>query len=277
MWGKELRPALAAEGIVVAGCEQIDETALASVFDSEIAPVLTPLAVGPGQPFPYVSGLSLSLGVFVRDPATGEERFARVKVPETLPRLRAVADVLVPLEDVIAHFLPRLFPGMEIVGAGAVPGHAGRRLRDLRRGGRPARGDRDRAAATAVRRGGQARGRELDVPPDGRPDRPRARARGGGRLPRPGPARPRRPARADRARPPRAEGRAVAGCHDRAVRERRRVRRDPAARHRRAPPVPVVHVERRGVRADVRPGPGRARDEGDRLPDERRSRRSSPR
>ena len=115
LWSKELRPALAAEGIVIAGCEQTDEQMLASVFESEIAPVLTPLAVGPGQSFPYVSGLSLSLGVFVRDPETGEERFARVKVPETLPRLPEVAGVFVPMEDVIAHFLPRLFPGMEIV------------------------------------------------------------------------------------------------------------------------------------------------------------------
>ena len=55
-------------------------------FERQIFPVLTPLAVGPGQPFPYISGLSLSLGLFVRDPETGEERFARVKVPELLPR-----------------------------------------------------------------------------------------------------------------------------------------------------------------------------------------------
>ena len=54
--------------------------------------MLTPLAVGPGQPFPYISGLSLSLGLFVRDPDTGEERFARVKVPETLPRFVRVGD-----------------------------------------------------------------------------------------------------------------------------------------------------------------------------------------
>ena len=54
--------------------------------------MLTPLAVGPGQPFPYISGLSLSLGVIVRDPESGEERFARVKVPEGLPRFVAVGD-----------------------------------------------------------------------------------------------------------------------------------------------------------------------------------------
>jgi polyphosphate kinase len=79
--------------------------------------VLTPLAVGPGQPFPYISGLSLSLGVFVRDPAPDEQRFARLKVPEGLPRLLAIgrAGFFLPLEQVIAHFLPELFPGMEIL------------------------------------------------------------------------------------------------------------------------------------------------------------------
>ena len=76
--------------------------------------MLTPLAVGPGQPFPYISGLSLSLGVLAVDPATGEERFARVKVPEGLDRFVAVGERLVPLEAVIGHFLPMLFPGMEI-------------------------------------------------------------------------------------------------------------------------------------------------------------------
>ena len=57
-----------------------------SCYEREVFPVLTPLGVGPGQPFPYISGLSLSLGVFVRDPEGNEERFARVKVPEVLPR-----------------------------------------------------------------------------------------------------------------------------------------------------------------------------------------------
>ena len=79
--------------------------------------MLTPLAVGPGQPFPYISGLSLSLGLFVRDPKSGEERFARVKVPELLPRFLPVGKrgVHLPLENVIRHFLPVLFPKMEIV------------------------------------------------------------------------------------------------------------------------------------------------------------------
>jgi polyphosphate kinase len=79
--------------------------------------MLTPLGVGPGQPFPYISGLSLSLAVLARDPDSGEERLARVKVPEQLDRFVQVGDgrLLIPLEDVIAHFLDWLFPGMEIV------------------------------------------------------------------------------------------------------------------------------------------------------------------
>ena len=76
--------------------------------------MLTPLAVGSGQPFPYISGLSLSLGVLAVDPDTAEERFARVKVPEGLDRFVDAGKRLVPLESVIAHFLPSLFPGMEI-------------------------------------------------------------------------------------------------------------------------------------------------------------------
>ena len=79
--------------------------------------MLTPLGVGPGQPFPYISGLSLSLGVLARDPESGEERFARVKVPEQLPRFVEVGGgrVLLTLEEVIGHYLGSLFPGMEIV------------------------------------------------------------------------------------------------------------------------------------------------------------------
>ena len=86
-------------------------------FHREIYPVLTPLAVGPGQPFPYISGLSLSLAIFAEDPETGEERFARVKIPEGLPRFFDLGGrgLYVPLEQIIAHFLPTLFPGVTIV------------------------------------------------------------------------------------------------------------------------------------------------------------------
>jgi len=84
LWRSVLCPALADEGVVVGSVEDATEPELKDLevrFAQQIYPVLTPLAVGPGQPFPYISGLSLSLGVMVRDPETGEERFARVKVP----------------------------------------------------------------------------------------------------------------------------------------------------------------------------------------------------
>ncbi|MCZ7588969.1 MAG: polyphosphate kinase 1 [Gaiella sp.] len=117
LWRRELRPALARAGLEIATldeCTDREQQKLGRYFEREVFPILTPLAVGPGQPFPYVSGLSLSLAVIATDPETGEERFARVKVPEVLDRFVGVGKRLVPLESVIAHFLPMLFPGMEI-------------------------------------------------------------------------------------------------------------------------------------------------------------------
>jgi polyphosphate kinase len=119
LWRNELCPALAQEGIIIGSVDNADRAELKELeerFAQQIYPVLTPLAVGPGQPFPYISGLSLSLGITVRDPESGEERFARVKVPETLPRFVAIGDgvLLVPVENVISHYLDWLFPGMEI-------------------------------------------------------------------------------------------------------------------------------------------------------------------
>jgi polyphosphate kinase len=125
---QRLRPALARHGIRVVGFEELDERQrayLANHFQRVIFPALTPLAVAPGRPFPYISNLSLSLGVLVRDPVNDQTVFARVKVPtEILPRFIAVRTpgahavegvTLVPLEEVIAHHLDALFPGMEIV------------------------------------------------------------------------------------------------------------------------------------------------------------------
>ena len=119
LWSSELCPGLGAEGIVVGRVEDCGKQELAELtsrFEGELYPVLTPLAVGPGQPFPYISALSLSVIVFVRDPETGEERLARVKVPEGLPRFFEVGSrgLFIPLELVIAHFLSQLFPQMEI-------------------------------------------------------------------------------------------------------------------------------------------------------------------
>ena len=170
LWREQLCPALAAEQILIGSVEDAtdDERAeLEDVFARQIYPVLTPLAVGPGQPFPYISGLSLSLGVVVRDPESGEERFARVKVPEGLPRFLVVGErgLLIPLESAIAHFLPWLFPEMEVVERRRVPPHARRRHRDLRRRRRPARGGRERAAQAPLRRRRAPRGLELDVSP----------------------------------------------------------------------------------------------------------------
>jgi polyphosphate kinase len=120
LWAKHLAPALAEEDVVVIpvdDCNGKERDELTRRFEQDIYPILTPLAVGPGQPFPYISGLSLSLGVLIRDGKSGEERFARVKVPEGLPRFLQLGGRgrFVPLEHVIAHFLPRLFPSMEIV------------------------------------------------------------------------------------------------------------------------------------------------------------------
>jgi polyphosphate kinase len=120
LWRSVLSPALAEEGVLIGSVADATEEELAELetrFAQQIYPVLTPLAVGPGQPFPYISGLSLSLGVTVRDPETAEERFARVKVPETLPRFVAVGGrgLMIPLERVISHYLTWLFPGMEVV------------------------------------------------------------------------------------------------------------------------------------------------------------------
>jgi polyphosphate kinase len=117
LWRKELRPSLAAAGIEIAkieDCTDKELKRLKATFEREIFPILTPLAVGPGQSFPYISGLSLSLGVLAADPESGEERFARVKVPEGFDRFVSTGKRYVPLEAVIAHFLPMLFPGMEI-------------------------------------------------------------------------------------------------------------------------------------------------------------------
>ena len=117
----EVLPALAGEGIRLAHWDQIDadaRTALAGYFREQIFPVLTPLAVDPAHPFPYISGLSLNMAIIVRDPQTGTERFARLKVPNNVDRfvrVRRGADDFLPIEDLIAAHLGELFPGMQVV------------------------------------------------------------------------------------------------------------------------------------------------------------------
>ncbi|MBW3627106.1 MAG: RNA degradosome polyphosphate kinase [Actinobacteria bacterium] len=115
----ELSPELTKVGIHLSDWHDLDEDdrkELVEVFERQIFPVLTPLAVDPGHPFPYISNLSLNLAVMVRDPDSGERRFARVKVPNVLPRFVVMADGerYVPLEQVIAAHLDALFPGMVV-------------------------------------------------------------------------------------------------------------------------------------------------------------------
>ncbi|HEY9850666.1 MAG TPA: polyphosphate kinase 1 [Leptolyngbyaceae cyanobacterium] len=123
---QELRLQLAKQGIQILDyidLHQEQRTYLQNYFEEQIFPVLTPLAVDPGHPFPYISNLSLNLAVVIQDPETGEEFFARVKVPKVLPRFLPLPEELrgssamwvgVPLEQVMAHNLASLFPGMNV-------------------------------------------------------------------------------------------------------------------------------------------------------------------
>ncbi|MEY4990071.1 MAG: hypothetical protein RIS08_297 [Actinomycetota bacterium] len=117
----EISPALEQVGIHVTHFGKLSEAQKESLhryFQLNVFPVLTPLAVDPAHPFPYISGLSLNLAVVLRNPTTGGEHFARVKVPPLLPRFVAVdgtEQTYVPLEDVMGEYLSELFPGMEVV------------------------------------------------------------------------------------------------------------------------------------------------------------------
>jgi polyphosphate kinase len=121
---RDVRPALREHGIAIVSMDDVEPEGCAALnerFRRQIFPVLTPLAVGLGRPFPYISNLSLSLAVLVRDPQTQVTTFARVKVPkEMLPRFVAVGNstTFVALEELIAANLDTLFPGMEIVDHG---------------------------------------------------------------------------------------------------------------------------------------------------------------
>lgn len=115
----ELRPMLRDEGIEIlswAELDSLDQEFVLEIYRHRIFPVLTPLAVDPAHPFPYISNLALSIAAMVRDPETGERRFARLKVPSVFPRLVALSDGqrFVPVEQVIAAQLSTLFIGMEI-------------------------------------------------------------------------------------------------------------------------------------------------------------------
>jgi polyphosphate kinase len=120
VFGSEVVPALEEAGIRFASWDDLspdDRAHVDELFAASIFPVLTPLAVDPAHPFPYISNLSLNLAVTVRDPSSGDERFARVKVPPLLPRFVALPDGerFLLLEQVIAAKLDALFPGMEVL------------------------------------------------------------------------------------------------------------------------------------------------------------------
>jgi polyphosphate kinase len=120
VYTESVAPALLAAGIEVSDYHELghaDRAHLDAYFALQVFPVLTPLAVDPAHPFPYISSMSLNLAVVVADPASREQRVARVKVPPALPRFAALPDGnrFVPLEQVISAHLDALFPGMDII------------------------------------------------------------------------------------------------------------------------------------------------------------------
>ena len=122
LWQNHLRPELEREGIALRDYVELTSEQQASAddyFHAQIFPILTPLAVDPGHPFPFISNLSLSIGVLLKQPGQAEHLFARIKVPQTLSRWLTVRDgkqyVFVPIESLIEARLSELFPGMEIL------------------------------------------------------------------------------------------------------------------------------------------------------------------
>ena len=120
VWTRSIRPRLAKRGVRVTDWDDLDDAArlfLRETYEERIYPILTPLSVDPSHPFPYISNLSLNLAVEVLDPETGGRRFARVKVPPSLPRFLMLPDGerFVPVEQVIGAYVDTLFPGMRIV------------------------------------------------------------------------------------------------------------------------------------------------------------------
>lgn len=130
LFQEDIRPALAERNVNILGWDELNsdqQERLTRYFRHQIYPVLTPLAVDPSHPFPYISGLSLNLAVILRNPRSGKEHFARIKVPDSLPRLvqvpgreldavdKAAGCAVIPLEVVIGQHLDHLFPGMDIL------------------------------------------------------------------------------------------------------------------------------------------------------------------
>ena len=255
-------------------------TALDERFRRQIFPVLTPLAVGLGRPFPYISNLSLSLAVLVRDPQTQITTFARVKVPkEMLPRfVPSTGDgmTFVPLEELIAANLDALFPGMEIVDHGFF-----RVTRDADFEVSDEADDLLRAVEAELRRRrfGEVVRLEVDsgMSPTLRDELDRgARGRGAPGLRRRRPARPHRPvadrqaARLQRAARPAVDAGDPAAPAGRGRRPRRHLRRHPRRRRPRPPPLRLVRDVGRALRRAGGRRPRRPRDQDDRVPHVRR-------
>jgi polyphosphate kinase len=118
-FNNSILPALVSNGIGILRWDELtteEQEQMSQLFEEQIFPVLTPLAVDPSHPFPYISGLSLNLAILMKNPDSPDELFARVKVPASLPRFFEVSrERFVPLEDVIAGHLDMLFPGMNIL------------------------------------------------------------------------------------------------------------------------------------------------------------------
>ncbi|WP_332664665.1 RNA degradosome polyphosphate kinase [Aeromicrobium sp.] len=119
MYHQELVPALAKEGVELLHWDSLrpsEQEQISAFYRDRVFPILTPLAVDPAHPFPYISGLSLNLALVMRNPDTGKDHFARVKVPPIINRwMEADPGRFVPLEEVIAAHLDLLFPGMELI------------------------------------------------------------------------------------------------------------------------------------------------------------------
>ena len=119
LFQQEIRPQLHTEGIEILTWDELtaaEKDRMRTLFGERIFPVLTPLAVDPSHPFPYISGLSVNLAVLLRNPATGASQFARVKVPTNLSRFVKLAEGrFLPLEEIISRHLGQLFAGMEVL------------------------------------------------------------------------------------------------------------------------------------------------------------------
>ncbi len=279
----DLLPALEGHGIRIvtlktANAEERRE--IDARFEQQVFPALTPLVIGLGRPFPYISNLSLSLGVLLRDSESGNEIIARVKVPKEL------LGRFLPLGDDGTDLRPpgggdrrqprRPLPGDRRDRLRLLPRHPRRRLHHLRRGRRPPAGSPGRAPPPPLRRGGAARGRLRDEPEAARPAGRGAAAGRPRGLRRRGADRPRRP-RHDRRRPrPRRAALAAldsghpAAPAGRGRRPDRHLRRDPPGRPARPPSLRLLPERGRALRHPGRRRPRRAGDQADRVPDQRR-------